>query len=126
MEKVLELYCLLLPQVVSLGGAAGALRSRLAARAPAVARRARAAPLPPALFDAFTKLCRLCTFFDHYHAENYDAAFEVRYMRLSLLMIRRSNTKNEAESVKTPLSMRRLGSYFPRGLNYALKPSQYH
>ncbi|XP_073942095.1 nuclear pore complex protein Nup93-like isoform X2 [Choristoneura fumiferana] len=49
MEKVLELYCLLLPQV---------------------------APLPPALLDAFTKLCRLCTFFDHFHAENYDAALE--------------------------------------------------
>ncbi|XP_045766875.1 nuclear pore complex protein Nup93-like [Maniola jurtina] len=78
LEKVLELFCVLLAQVVSAGGAAGGLRARLGALAEHVSRRLRAtdAPPPPPLLDAYNKLCKLCTFFDHFHAENYEAALE--------------------------------------------------
>ncbi|XP_052747176.1 nuclear pore complex protein Nup93-1 [Bicyclus anynana] len=78
LEKVLELFCVLLAQVVSAGGEAGGLRARLAALAEHVSRRLRAAEAspPPPLLDAYTKLCKLCTFFDHFHTENYEAALE--------------------------------------------------
>uniref|UniRef100_S4PXX0 Nuclear pore protein n=1 Tax=Pararge aegeria TaxID=116150 RepID=S4PXX0_9NEOP len=78
LEKVLELFCVLLAQVVSAGGEAGGLRARLSALAEHVSRRLRAADTspPPSLLDAYTKLCKLCTFFDHFHSENYEAALE--------------------------------------------------
>ncbi|XP_053608386.1 nuclear pore complex protein Nup93-like [Plodia interpunctella] len=78
LEKVLELFCVLLAQVVNSGGGVGGLRERLAALADHVTRKLRAADhsLPAALVDAYTKLCKLMTFFDQFHSENYDAALE--------------------------------------------------
>ncbi|KAL0895007.1 hypothetical protein ABMA27_013478 [Loxostege sticticalis] len=81
LEKVLELFCVLLAQVVNSGGAAGGsgLRQRLGLLAEHVSRRLRsadAAALPAALVEAYTKLCKLMTFFDRFHAENYDGALE--------------------------------------------------
>ncbi|XP_050670495.1 nuclear pore complex protein Nup93-like [Leptidea sinapis] len=77
LERVLELFCVLLAQVVA--GGAGGVRARLAPLAEHVARRvggAHADHAPAPLVDAFTKLCRLLTFFDHYHAGNHEAALE--------------------------------------------------
>ncbi|XP_072937002.1 nuclear pore complex protein Nup93-like [Epargyreus clarus] len=77
LEKVLELFCVLLAQVVNSGGGAGGLRSRLGTLAAHVSRRLRSAPSPPAaLLDAYNKLCKLMTFFDQYHADNYEGALE--------------------------------------------------
>ncbi|XP_049869475.1 nuclear pore complex protein Nup93-like [Pectinophora gossypiella] len=79
LEKVLELFCVLLAQVVNSGGGAGGLRQRLSILAEHVSRRLRSADattLPAALVEAYTKLCKLMTFFDQFHNENYDAALE--------------------------------------------------
>ncbi|GBP06032.1 Nuclear pore complex protein Nup93-1 [Eumeta japonica] len=78
LEKALELFCVLLSQVVSGGGGVTALRQRLAMQAQHVSRRLRCdpTPLPAALLDAYNKLCKLMTFFDHYHEQNYDLALE--------------------------------------------------
>ncbi|XP_047544610.1 nuclear pore complex protein Nup93-like [Vanessa atalanta] len=79
LEKVLELFCVLLAQVVNSGSDAGGLRARLAALAERVSRRLRApdvAPPPAALLEAYTKLCKLMTFFDQFHSENYEGALE--------------------------------------------------
>ncbi|XP_063617418.1 nuclear pore complex protein Nup93-like [Cydia splendana] len=90
LEKVLELFCMLLPQVLVAGGG-GALRARLGTRAEHVSRRLRreGPALPPALVEAYTKLCKLITFFDQFHAENYDAALET-LRECSLVPLRRS------------------------------------
>ncbi|KAI5634531.1 nup93/Nic96 domain-containing protein [Phthorimaea operculella] len=79
LEKVLELFCVLLSQVVNSGGGQGGLRERLSILAEHVTRRLQAADataLPAALVEAYTKLCKLMTFFDQFHNENYDAALE--------------------------------------------------
>ncbi|CAH0405001.1 unnamed protein product [Chilo suppressalis] len=83
LEKVLELFCVLLTQVVSSGGGGSGgtgsgLRQRLSLLAEHVSQRLRAdtSSLPAALMEAYTKLCKLMTFFDRYHAENYDGALE--------------------------------------------------
>ncbi|OWR51024.1 nuclear pore complex protein Nup93, partial [Danaus plexippus plexippus] len=74
LEKVLELFCVLLAQVVSSGGA---LRERLRSLSEHVSRRLRSEELPsPHLVDAYNKLCKLMTFFDQFHAENYEGALE--------------------------------------------------
>uniref|UniRef100_A0A2A4JA62 Nuclear pore protein n=1 Tax=Heliothis virescens TaxID=7102 RepID=A0A2A4JA62_HELVI len=79
LEKVLELFCVLLAQVVNSGGGAGGLRQRLSLLAEHVSRRLRSADgtaLPAALVEAYTKLCKLMTFFDQFHSENYEGALE--------------------------------------------------
>lgn len=80
MEKVLELFCVLLAQVVNSGGGASGLRQRLSLLADHVSRRLRYADttsLPAALVEAYMKLCKLMTFFDQFHSENYEGALEV-------------------------------------------------
>ncbi|CAG4943938.1 unnamed protein product [Colias eurytheme] len=78
LERVLELFCVLLAQVVNSGGGAGGLRARLGSLAEHASRRLRSAetPLPAALVEAYTKLCKLMTFFDQFHEENYEGALE--------------------------------------------------
>ncbi|CAK1602830.1 unnamed protein product [Parnassius mnemosyne] len=79
MEKVLELFCVLLAQVVNSGGGASGLRQRLSLLAEHVSRRLRYADttaLPASLVEAYTKLCKLMTFFDQFHSENYEGALE--------------------------------------------------
>ncbi|XP_068621036.1 nuclear pore complex protein Nup93-like [Battus philenor] len=79
MEKVLELFCVLLAQVVNSGGGATGLRQRLSLLAEHVSTRLRYADttaLPAALMEAYTKLCKLMTFFDQFHNENYEGALE--------------------------------------------------
>lgn len=74
---------MLLAQVVNSGGGADGLRQRLGALADHVSRRLRsldAASLPAALVEAYTKLCRLMTFFDQFHGDNYEAALEVSFV----------------------------------------------
>lgn len=69
---------MLLAQVVNSGGGASGLRERLAALAERVSRRLPAAAgLPAALVEAYTKLCKLMTFFDQFHSDNYEGALEV-------------------------------------------------
>ncbi|KAG7311275.1 hypothetical protein JYU34_002306 [Plutella xylostella] len=77
LDKVLELFCTLLAQVVHSSGGGG-LRQRLSSLAQHVSRRLRcdAAALPATKVDAYNKLCKLMTFFDQFHADNYDAALE--------------------------------------------------
>ncbi|CAH2067266.1 unnamed protein product, partial [Iphiclides podalirius] len=79
MEKVLELFCVLLAQVVNSGGGASGLRQRLSLLADHVSKRLRYADttaLPAALVEAYMKLCKLMTFFDQFHSENYEGALE--------------------------------------------------
>ncbi|KAG6450374.1 hypothetical protein O3G_MSEX006577 [Manduca sexta] len=79
LEKVLELFCVLLAQVVNSGGGAGGLRERLSLLAEHVSRRLRfsdATNLPAALLEAYKKLCKLMAFFDQFHSENYEGALE--------------------------------------------------
>ncbi|CAK1544177.1 unnamed protein product [Leptosia nina] len=79
MERVLELFCVLLAQVVNSGGGVGGLRERLSILTEHISKRLRssdAASLPAALVEAYTKLCKLMTFFDHFHNENYEGALE--------------------------------------------------
>lgn len=78
LEKVVELSCILLAQVVNSGGGETGVRGRLAKRCELTDARLRASTetLPPSLLHAYTKLCKLCIFFDQFHADNYDAALE--------------------------------------------------
>ncbi|XP_013134005.1 PREDICTED: nuclear pore complex protein Nup93-like [Papilio polytes] len=81
MEKVLELLCVLLGQVVNSGGggSGGGLRARLSLLAEHVSLRLRHADttqLPAALLEAYNKLCKLMTFFDHFHNDNFEGALE--------------------------------------------------
>lgn len=83
MEKVLELLCVLLAQVVNSGGGTDGLRQRLSQLAEHVSKRLRSSEslaLPAALVEAYTKLCKLMTFFDQFHSENHEGALEVRNM----------------------------------------------
>ncbi|KPJ12259.1 Nuclear pore complex protein Nup93 [Papilio machaon] len=78
-EKVLELFCVLLAQVVNSGGGAGGLRERLSLLADHVSQRLRYADttaLPAALLEAYVKLCKLMTFFDQFHSDNFEGALE--------------------------------------------------
>ncbi|CAF4785806.1 unnamed protein product [Pieris macdunnoughi] len=78
LERVLELFCILLAQVVNSGGGAGGLRERLSVLAEQVSKRLRStdANLPASLVEAYTKLCKLMTFFDQFHSDNYEGALE--------------------------------------------------
>lgn len=90
LEKVLELFCVLLAQVVNSGGGAGGLRQRLSLLAEHVSRRLRSADgtaLSAALVEAYTKLCKLMTFFDQFHSENYEGALEVRIVFILTVIV---------------------------------------
>lgn len=102
LEKVLELFCVLLAQVVTSGGGADTLRQRLVSLAGHVTQRLQnsdATNLPATLVDAYNKLGKLMLFFDQYHSNNFEAALET-LRGCDLVPLSRSSLESHVAAIR--------------------------
>lgn len=89
-ERVFEICCTLLSQVVSETKRPGSLRERLTSTCNNLKERYINMPIPLQIQQTFTILNQLVVFFDQYHSNNYLGALEVSYNSFNTLFYQKT------------------------------------